>query len=127
MTEVSAGARPQGATSQGVRVIGDAEFEQAVLKAEGTVLAYFWASWCGPCRLMSPTVEWAAGAWSDRLAIVKLEVDPNPESVKYCNVEGVPVLALFRQGQQIAASEGALTKAQITEFLTPHLGPVLPT
>lgn len=127
MIEVSAGAIPPGTTRQGVRVIGDAEFKQVVLGAEGTVLAYFWASWCGPCRLMSPTVEWAAGAWGDRLAIVKLEVDPNPQSVKYCNVEGVPVLALFRQGQQIAASEGALTKSQITDFLAPHLGPALPT
>jgi thioredoxin 1 len=106
-----------------VRVISDAEFESDVLQAKGTpVLAYFWASWCGPCRLMGPSVDWAASAWGDRLAIVKLEVDPNPNSVKHCQVEGVPALRLFQDGQEIAASEGALTKAKLEAFLTPYLG-----
>jgi thioredoxin 1 len=106
-----------------VRVISDAEFESDVLQAKGTpVLAYFWASWCGPCRLMSPSVDWAAGAWGDRLAIVKLEIDPNPNSVKHCQVEGVPALRLFQDGQEIAASEGALTKAKLEAFLAPYLG-----
>ncbi|HEY9690530.1 MAG TPA: thioredoxin family protein [Coleofasciculaceae cyanobacterium] len=106
-----------------VRVISDAEFESDVLQATGTpVLAYFWASWCGPCRLMSPSIEWAATAWGEQLKIVKLEIDPNPTSVKHCHVEGVPALRLFKDGQLIAESEGALTKVKLADFLTPYLG-----
>lgn len=108
-----------------VRVISDAEFESDVLGASGTpVLAYFWASWCGPCRLMSPSVEWAATTWGDRLQIVKLEVDPNPVSVKHCQVEGVPALRLFQNGQLLDTSEGALTKEKLADFLKPHVGAV---
>lgn len=106
-----------------VRVISDAEFESNVLQVvETPVLAYFWASWCGPCRLMSPSVEWAANTWGDRLVIVKLEIDPNPNSVKLCQVEGVPALRLFQDGKEIAASEGALTKAKLEDFLSPFVG-----
>jgi len=105
-----------------VRIISDAEFESDVLQATGThVLAYFWAPWCGPCRLMSPSIEWAATAWGEQLTIVKLEIDPNPISVKHCHVEGVPALRLFKDGQLIAEHEGVLTKVRLADFLTPYL------
>ena len=105
-----------------VTVITDAEFEQQVLQAKQPVLAYFWAPWCGPCRLVSPSVEAMAAEYGDRLQVVKLEIDPNPEAVKQCQVEGVPALRLFKAGKAIATHEGAITKAALSDWLAQHLG-----
>ena len=101
--------------------IKDTEFETEVLKANRPVLVYFWASWCGPCRLMSPLIEEAANNYSDRLKVVKMEVDPNPATVKLYKVEGVPALRLFQGTQVLASSEGAIGKKQIASFLDTHL------
>jgi thioredoxin 1 len=104
-----------------VLTITDAEFTNEVLSATPPVLIYFWASWCGPCRLMSPSVDWAAAEYGDRLKIVKMEIDPNPETVAKYQVEGVPALRLIRAGELLAASEGALNKDKLGSFLTTHL------
>ncbi len=104
-----------------VTVISDAEFKAAVLEAAQPVLVYFWAAWCGPCRLMAPIVEGIANSYGDRLKIIKMEVDPNPESVKLCNIEGVPALRLFKEGEVIASSEGALPKQKVEAMLASHL------
>ncbi|NJL00883.1 MAG: thioredoxin [Spirulinaceae cyanobacterium SM2_1_0] len=104
-----------------VAVITDAEFEQRVVKAEQPVLAYFWATWCGPCRLVSPSVEALAAQYGDRLQVVKLEIDPNPEAVKQCKVEGVPALRLFKNGAVVASHEGAIMQAALNDLIAPHL------
>jgi thioredoxin 1 len=103
-----------------VHQITDAQFEQEVIQSSSPVLVYFWAPWCGPCRLMSPIIDWAAGQYSD-LKIVKLEVDPNPESVARCKVEGVPALVLFRDGQTLDSIEGAIPKSKLSEMLDAHV------
>lgn len=97
--------------------ITDAEFETEVLKAEQPVLVYIWASWCGPCRLVSPSVDWAANTYSDRLKVVKMEVDPNPVTVKQYHVEGVPAVLLFKDGQLIQSHEGAIGKKALEAML----------
>ena len=102
-------------------VISDSEFENEVFLSEKPVLAYFWASWCGPCLLVSPSIAALADSYSDRLKVVKIEVDPNPESVKYCNVEGVPALRLFQGSELIASYEGAIGKQQLQAFIDEHL------
>lgn len=81
--------------------ITDQEFEQEVYSTEQPVLVYFWASWCGPCKLVSPSVIEIAKDYGDRLKVVKLEVDPNPESVAKCKVEGVPALRLIKDKEII--------------------------
>ncbi len=101
--------------------ITDAEFTTAVLQASKPVLVYFWADWCGPCRLVSPSIDQIATEYGDRLKVVKIEVDPNPISVKTYQVEGVPGLRLFQTGELIAAAEGALTKQKLVEMIAPHL------
>jgi thioredoxin 1 len=105
-----------------VHEIQDAEFETEVLVAEKPVLVYFWASWCGPCRLMAPIVEGLAGDYSDRLKIVKMEVDPNPEAVAKYKVEGVPGFRLFKAGELVAIAEGAIPKQKLEEMVGPYLG-----
>jgi thioredoxin 1 len=105
----------------GVQVISDNEFQTEVLGANGLVMVYFWATWCGPCRLMAPVVDWAADQFGDRLKIVKMEVDPNPDAVAKCAVQGVPAIVLFQDGQQLTATEGALTKPRLEEVISPYL------
>ncbi len=102
-------------------VITDAEFEKTVLEADQTVLAYFWASWCGPCRLMSSSIDWVAQTYSDRLKVVKLEVDPNPITVKTYEVQGVPALRLFKNKELVFSFEGALIKDKLKTLLDEQL------
>ncbi|UBF28457.1 thioredoxin [Kovacikia minuta CCNUW1] len=105
-----------------VLTITDSEFEGEVLQATQPVLAYFWAPWCGPCRLMAPIVDSLASGYGDQLKVVKLEVDPNPESVAKCGIEGVPAFRLFKSGEVIEATEGAISKQKLESLLGNHLG-----
>ncbi|WP_315789264.1 thioredoxin family protein [Fischerella sp. JS2] len=107
--------------SKGVKTITDAEFETEVLQAEEPVLVYFWASWCGPCQLMSPLVNLAANTYSDRLKVVKMEIDPNPLTVKQYQVEGVPALRLIQGNNVLASAEGVMGKEKLISLLDTHL------
>jgi thioredoxin 1 len=100
-----------------VVVISDPQFTSEVLEAAQPVLVYFWASWCGPCRLMSPAVEAVANQYGEQLKVVKMEVDPNPEAVAKCQVEGVPALRLFQDGSVVEAAEGAMNQQNLESFL----------
>ncbi|MBK4730054.1 thioredoxin [Oxynema sp. CENA135] len=104
-----------------VITITDSQFETEVERATQPVLVYFWASWCGPCRLVSPSIDAIAGEYGDRLKVVKLEVDPNPESVAKCQVEGVPALRLYDGNQLLYSHEGAITKAKLADALQAKL------
>lgn len=101
--------------------IGDTEFDTQVNQSEKPVLVYFWAPWCGPCRLVSPTISSVAETYSDRLKVLKLEVDPNPESRTKCKVEGVPALRLFKDNELVLSHEGAIGKQKLQAMLDDHL------
>ena len=107
--------------SNSVKTITDADFEAEVLKSTEMVLVYFWASWCGPCRLMTPLINSAAQNYGDRIKIVKMEVDPNPIAVGKYNVEGLPALRLFKNGEVIGSVEGINSKQKIASFVETHL------
>lgn len=104
-----------------VVTITDAEFETEVLKTDQPVLVYFWASWCGPCRLMAPIVDTLAATYGDRLKIVKMEVDPNPDAVAKYKVEGVPAFRLIKAGEVVETSEGAVSKQKLQDLLEAHV------
>jgi len=101
--------------------ITDQEFESEVLKADKPVLVYLWATWCGPCRLVSPSVNWVAENYSDRLKVIKMEVDANPTTVKQYHVEGVPALLLFKNGEVAKSHEGAIGKQALQEMIDNQL------
>ncbi|OSO92888.1 thiol reductase thioredoxin [Cylindrospermopsis raciborskii CENA303] len=107
--------------SKGVITITDAEFASEVLAADQPVLVYFWASWCGPCKLMAPLMNVAAEKYGDRLKIVKMEVDPNPSSVKTYQVEGVPALRLIASQELKASVEGVMGKEKLLGWLDENL------
>lgn len=106
----------------GVITIADTDFETEVLNANGkSVLVYFWANWCGPCRLVSPSIDWLATEYSDRLKVIKMEIDANPATVAQYKVEGVPAIRLFHKGQLIESWEGAITRQKLAAMVEPHL------
>ncbi|MFO5527228.1 MAG: thioredoxin family protein [Cuspidothrix sp.] len=107
--------------NKSVITITDAEFETEVLQAEQPVLVYFWASWCGPCQLMSPVMNLAAATYSDRLKVVKMEIDPNPVTVRQYQIEGVPALRLFKGYQLLQSTEGVINKEKLLSLLDQHL------
>ncbi len=104
-----------------VRVITDQEFETEVLNTAQPVLVYFWANWCGPCRLMAPLVEAMANSYGDRLKVIKMEVDPNPKSVATYKVEGVPAFRVFQNGEVKTSTEGAISKQKLEDLVKTYL------
>jgi thioredoxin 1 len=107
--------------SSSVNVISDAQFAGEVLSASEPVLVYLWASWCGPCRLVSPSIDWIAQNYDGKLKVVKMEIDANPETVKAYKVEGVPAIRLFKSGQPVLSAEGAMSKDKIVAMMDSHL------
>lgn len=92
-------------------------FESEVLKADKPVLVDFWAEWCGPCRMLLPTIEELAGEVTNA-KICKVNVDEQPELAARYRVMTIPTLLVFRDGQVVANSVGVKSKAAILEMLS---------
>ena len=100
----------------------DQEFEQAVLKSDGLILVEFWATWCAACRLLAPILDELASEYAGRVAIVKVNVDENPEEVTQYQVRSTPTIIFFRAGQEVERIVGAGRKAHYTRKLDALLG-----
>ncbi|PSC67617.1 thioredoxin x [Micractinium conductrix] len=102
--------------------VSDGTFEAEVLKSPVPVLVDFWATWCGPCKLMHPMMAWAEKEYGSALKVVKIEADPNQECIKKYNVHGLPCFIMFKDGQEVEGShsEGAMSKKALTEYLAKH-------
>lgn len=81
--------------------ITDQSFDNAVIKADHSVLVDFWAPWCGPCRLLSPLLEKIAMQYKDKIKIVKLNTDENPEIASKYNISAIPTILFFKNGQVV--------------------------
>jgi thioredoxin 1 len=85
--------------SSAVPAVTDADFESQVLSAGQLVLVDFWAEWCAPCRMIAPVVEDIASELGDRVKVVKLDIDANPEVPGRLGIMSIPTLIIFKDGQ----------------------------
>jgi len=99
----------------------DATFDVDVLNSDVPVLVDFWAEWCGPCRMMTPTVEAIATDYAGRVKVGKLNVDENGGTAMRYNIRGIPTLLLFKGGQIVEQKVGAVGKTDVQKMIDAHL------
>ena len=104
-----------------IKHISDATFEADVLQAGKPVLVDYWAEWCGPCKMIAPILDEVSQSYKDKLQIAKMNVDENREIPAKFGIRGIPTLMLFKDGQLAATKVGAMSKAQLMQFLDQQL------
>jgi len=100
----------------------DATFDQEGLNSGVPVRVDFWAEWCGPCRLIAPTIDALAAEYAGRLKVGKVNVDENGSTAMRYQIRSIPTLLLFKGGKVVDQRVGALGKADLERVITPHLG-----
>jgi thioredoxin 1 len=102
----------------------DAAFDADVLKSETPVLVDFWAEWCGPCRMMTPTIDAIATDYEGKAKIGKLNVDENGQTAMRYQIRGIPALLLFKGGKIVDQRVGAVGKSELQKMLDAHVSSV---
>lgn len=109
--------------AENVTAVNDASFQSDVIEASKTqpVMVDFWADWCRPCHMLSPTVEEIAREHSGKLKVVKMNVDENMNTPGKYNIRGIPTLLFFKGGQVADQVVGAVPKDQIVKVIERHV------
>jgi thioredoxin 1 len=102
-------------------VITDEEFDAKVLKSDVPVLVDFWATWCGPCKMIAPLLEEIARDHAGSVVVGKIDVDGNPATPLRYGVQSIPTVILFKDGEEAERIVGYLPKDRLMGTLEPHL------
>ena len=108
-------------SSELIKHVSDASFDDDVLKSSTPVLVDCWAEWCGPCKAIAPILDDLSKHYDGRLRIAKLNVDENSAVPGKFGIRAIPTLLLFKDGQLAATKVGAVSKAQLTAFIDEKL------
>ena len=106
---------------ENVLTFTDAGFDSDVLKSEVPVLVDFWAEWCGPCRMMSSTIDAVAAEYAGKAKVGKLNVDDNPGTAGRFQIRGIPTLLIFKNGAVAEQVVGLAAKDKVQGLLNKHL------
>ncbi|PYC88471.1 thioredoxin [Streptomyces tateyamensis] len=105
-----------------MRDVTDADFDDVVLKSDKPVLVDFWAEWCGPCRMVAPVLEAISAEHGDKIEIVKLNIDQNPETATKYGVMSIPLMNVYVAGEVAQSIVGAKPRAALERDLANFLG-----
>src|SRR5438128_626958 len=98
--------------------VSDGTFEAEVLNSTSPVVVDFWAEWCGPCKMIAPALEELAGSLGEKVKIVKLNVDENPQTAAKYGIQSIPTLMIFKGGQMASRQIGAAPKQKLEQWIT---------
>ena len=101
--------------------VTDNSFDAEILKCDIPVVADFWAAWCEPCQAMEPSLQEIAGEYNERLKVVKVDIEFNPNVTSNYTVLTIPTLIIFKNGQEVERISGRQSKEALLEQITPHL------
>ncbi len=97
--------------------VNDENFDDEVLRSDIPVLVDFWAEWCGPCKVVGPTIEALASDYQGKVKVAKLNVDDNPEAAGRFGVRSIPTLIVFKDGEAQQTAVGVKPKGQLAELI----------
>ncbi len=97
--------------------VTDESFDAEVLKADVPVLVDFWAEWCGPCKMIAPSLDELATEYAGKLKVTKINIDENAETPRKYGIKGIPTLQIFKGGSMEAQKVGAVPKSQLKAFI----------
>jgi thioredoxin 1 len=109
------------ASNGNVHTVTDADFDAEVKSSATLTLVDFWAEWCGPCKMIAPTVAELAAEYEGRLKVCKLDVDENQRTAQQYAVRSIPSLLFFKQGKVVETVVGAVRKQRLEEVIEAHL------
>ncbi len=101
--------------------VTDDTFEKQVIQAKKPILVDFWAAWCGPCKRIEPVVEELAEEYAGKMLVARMDVDENRQTPGQYNVQGIPALVLFKNGEEVTRLVGFRPKEMLVEELLPHI------
>jgi thioredoxin 1 len=99
------------------KVVTDATFDTEVLRSSKPVIVDYWAEWCGPCRMVAPVLEEIAGEHADKIEVVKLNIDENPQVAQRYHIMAIPTMSVFQNGEIVKQIVGAKPKAALLKEL----------
>lgn len=110
------------ADSKNVFTATDTNFDTDIMKSNQLSMVDFWAEWCGPCRMLAPTIESLASQYQGKMKVYKMNVDENPSTPTQFHIRGIPTVIFFKNGKVVDQLVGNQSKEAFEEVIQRHIG-----